>query len=310
MLHGVTTEVLRALWRIGREMSGELLLQPDVLMETARLDTPFIPKLFLFLADQRACACVLRVNAIHQHLVRFVAREFSKQPSTMVTARDLPEEEEFQSAPANISKAWVLVQLLLESSRLQDMDRSRAIEIARQASQLALDGYFASFDPGYEAHFPAKKSGAPLDREGTLAWWGYRSEAGACWIVRRLRAERDIEVLNEAASLLADIGRAAIWPILDELERGGPADQTDTLLLALRLLAEDGILRESTEEVLPVLQAMLPACRSVDTRIGIYEVLAVLRPGPEEEVWAVAQRAEQHPEGKSALEDALLRIAS
>jgi hypothetical protein len=69
-------------------------------------------------------------------------------------------------------------------------------------------------------------------RENQTFWAGV-GEKGIRWLVARLRQERNIEVLNAAASLLASLGAVVVTPILDELSMRDLGDNGIALLGAL-----------------------------------------------------------------------------
>jgi hypothetical protein len=68
-------------------------------------------------------------------------------------------------------------------------------------------------------------------------WFGAGAQAIG-WLVRRLRSERNVEVLHDAAALLADLGRASIGPIIEELDHDPAPDQALALLRALGWLGD------------------------------------------------------------------------
>jgi hypothetical protein len=78
---------------------------------------------------------------------------------------------------------------------------------------------------------------AETGREAREYWFGAGAQ-GVEWLVRRLRSETHVEVLHDAAALLADLGRASVRPIVDELDRDPPTDQALALLRALGWLGE------------------------------------------------------------------------
>jgi len=71
-------------------------------------------------------------------------------------------------------------------------------------------------------------------------FWRSQREEGLRWLVRRLRPEWHIDLLDGVASTLAQIGDSAILPVLDELERQPSRDQAEALLKALGWLGEQG----------------------------------------------------------------------
>jgi hypothetical protein len=99
------------------------------------------------------------------------------------------------------------------------------------------------------------------------------------WLVRRLRSERHVEVLHDAAAILADLGRLSIGPILEELGNAPAPDQTSALLRAL------GWLGESHER--PVIEgaqgelilADLLHDENPDVREAAARAMRLLRPG-------------------------------
>lgn len=67
-------------------------------------------------------------------------------------------------------------------------------------------------------------------------FWRETGTDGAEWLVRRLRTERRVEVLDDAANVLAEIGEPGIAPVLDGLEGSKARPQEEALLTALRWL--------------------------------------------------------------------------
>lgn len=69
-------------------------------------------------------------------------------------------------------------------------------------------------------------------------FWANEGETGLRWIIRRLSEETHGDLLDSAASLLADAGPAAASLILDELERNPETDQAIALWKALGWMAD------------------------------------------------------------------------
>ena len=63
-------------------------------------------------------------------------------------------------------------------------------------------------------------------------YWLSAGAQGVEWLARRLRGETHVEALHDAAALLADLGRASVGPIIEELDRDPAPDQALTLLRA------------------------------------------------------------------------------
>jgi hypothetical protein len=80
-----------------------------------------------------------------------------------------------------------------------------------------------------------KNAAAP---EAAREFWRTAGVEGIEWLVRRLRSERHVEVLHDAAALLADLGRGSIGPVLEELVSDPAPDQALALLRALGWLGE------------------------------------------------------------------------
>jgi hypothetical protein len=74
--------------------------------------------------------------------------------------------------------------------------------------------------------------------EAAREYWRTAGVEGIEWLVRRLRSERHVEVLHDAAALLADLGRGSIGPVLEELACDPAPDQALALLRALGWLGE------------------------------------------------------------------------
>jgi hypothetical protein len=70
-------------------------------------------------------------------------------------------------------------------------------------------------------------------RRESRRFWHEAGEKGVRWLVARLRKERNIEVLHEAASLLGSLGPVIVAPILDELDGTPVGDNGLALLGAL-----------------------------------------------------------------------------
>jgi hypothetical protein len=93
-------------------------------------------------------------------------------------------------------------------------------------------------DPDFETAYQQigwwKGPQPPRDvRRQSHEFWAKAGEGGVRWLVKRLRRERNIEVLHGAASLLASLEIPVIDPILDELETPSVGDNGLALLGAL-----------------------------------------------------------------------------
>jgi hypothetical protein len=91
-----------------------------------------------------------------------------------------------------------------------------------------------------ESHYQALGDwkGPKADRGAARRYWLSQGVNGACWLVRRLRTETDVETLHAAGSLLADLGEIGVGPIMEELGDSLVVDQSLALLKALAWLGE------------------------------------------------------------------------
>jgi hypothetical protein len=94
-----------------------------------------------------------------------------------------------------------------------------------------------------EAHFRAiapstGKRVQPEVEEAARRFWGAAGEPGARWIARRLRWEFNVDALYGAAAALAELGVAAIPPILEELDNNPTTDQAMALVKALAWIGQ------------------------------------------------------------------------
>ena len=69
--------------------------------------------------------------------------------------------------------------------------------------------------------------------EDTLRSWTRFGQAGALWLIRRMRTETDAEVLCGISTILSNYGGSSIRPILEEAEENPGPDQAEALLRAL-----------------------------------------------------------------------------
>ena len=77
--------------------------------------------------------------------------------------------------------------------------------------------------------FEGWETGSTPNGAGGSEFWFCTGAQGVEWLVRRLRDETHVEVLHDAAALLADLGRASIGPIIEELDHDPAPDQTRAL---------------------------------------------------------------------------------
>lgn len=91
-----------------------------------------------------------------------------------------------------------------------------------------------------EGHYQALGDwkGPRGERRAAKEFWLSGGADGACWLVRRLRDETDVETLHAAASLLADLGAISVGPILEDLTESRNPDQSLALLKALAWLGQ------------------------------------------------------------------------
>lgn len=158
------------------------------------------------------------------------------------------------------NRALLILEAVAAAARRRDPSlRTRARELTRLAQQEAESGAATLLGLKLEPIYGdlGRRRGSPAEIEAREArrriwhdvgWWA------AWWLAQRLRTERDVEVLADAASALADIGREAVDPVVRELRRAwpdGPAEQVEALLDALRWLpADDAASIEVVDSVL------------------------------------------------------------
>lgn len=73
------------------------------------------------------------------------------------------------------------------------------------------------------------------------AFWVEQGEAGARWLVLRLRHEIQVDVLNGTSNILADIGKTAIIPIGEGLVENSAGDRAEALWKALNWIASENL---------------------------------------------------------------------
>jgi hypothetical protein len=134
-------------------------------------------------------------------------------------------------------------------------------------------------------------------------FWENAGEKGIRWLVRRLRGERNIEVLHGAASLLASIGPAIVLPILDELDRTGAGDNGLALLGALGKLPADSARAHQTR-LSNTLRRYL-GHHLLDLREAAAAATAILPRDHAIRMLKDALRKEPNPVGRATLEDAI-----
>ncbi len=70
-------------------------------------------------------------------------------------------------------------------------------------------------------------------RNSTRDFWINKGAAGAEWLAERIRSETHPDALEAVGNLIADIGCAAIDPIIRKLQHETTRDQSEVLLKAL-----------------------------------------------------------------------------
>ncbi len=147
----------------------------------------------------------------------------------------------------------------------------------------------------------------PEARESRREFWRSSGMDGIRWLVRRLRQERRIDVLDDAASLLAELGEFILIPAFEELARSRSRDQALCLLWALVSLSESApTLRIEAGPSEPILAARLHD-DDPDIREAAAEAMRLL--GPERSArWLEQQlRDETNDEVRQTIERELAR---
>jgi hypothetical protein len=149
---------------------------------------------------------------------------------------------------------------------------------------------------------------APESIARGVRYWRGRGAGGARWLARRLRGESHIDVLDGAAGLLADLGDAALGPIVAELEVEPTRDQAEALLKALGWLAEGG--HGSDSLTFRLARALDPFLSHDDDDLRARAAgAAVLLPEGLAAVLLRARRsAETVEEVRAAIDDALVAV--
>jgi hypothetical protein len=116
---------------------------------------------------------------------------------------------------------------------------------------------------------------SPQAQERIRSFWMNSGRAGAEWLASRLRQETHSDVLDAAGSLLADIGRSAVEPILTELDNPTSQEHAKVLLLALGWMApEEGAVH--AERIESMLRRFMAETRP-ELREAAAEATAILR---------------------------------
>ena len=194
----------------------------------------------------------------------------------------------------------------------KDVVREDVEMVHREDERLRADADAALDAAGPERHYQALgRWKGPLAyravQEAARSFWRHCGDAGARWLVRRLRDEHDVEAMHAAASTLAALGAACLGPILDELGRGGSADRAQVLLWALVSRAEsDPALRLDGPRAELVLSNYLHHDEP-DLRESAAEAMRLL--GPERAARRLSRRLRDEPsaEVRRTIEAELVR---
>ncbi len=143
--------------------------------------------------------------------------------------------------------------------------------------------------------------------ESRREFWRSSGKDGVLWLVRRLRQERHIDVLDGAASLLAELGEIILVPAFEELGRSRSRDLALCLIWALVSLSESAPgLRIGAGPPEPILAARLQD-DDPDIREAAAEAMRLL--GPERAARWLEQRLrdETNEEVRQTIERELTR---
>ena len=147
---------------------------------------------------------------------------------------------------------------------------------------------------------------------GTAAreYWLSAGAQGIEWLVRRLRGETHVEMLHDAAALLADLGRASIRPIIEELDRDPAVDQALALLRALAWLGESHERPTLEGAQGELILAGLLQHEDPDVREATACAMRLLRPERAAHWLTRRRRVEPDEDVRAAIEDELNRYST
>jgi hypothetical protein len=146
---------------------------------------------------------------------------------------------------------------------------------------------------------------APAVQDAARAFWQSAGEAGALWLARRLRQEIQLETLIAAGSELADLGKEAVAPIIEELGNNPAPDQALALLQALGWMGKAPSAPRIDEVSVELLLVQFLVHRDPDVREAAARAMRLLP--PERAIsWLRRRRLEeQDPEVIQTIEEEL-----
>ncbi len=157
-----------------------------------------------------------------------------------------------------------------------------------------------------ESHYQAlgRRKGPLADAKVQAAardYWSSAGQAGATWLVQRLRTETNVEALHAVGSQLADLGQVALRPILDELDREPTVDQAIALLKAVGWMVEADPALHCSDPATEATLGRLLQSREADIREAAAEAFPLVPPN-RSVVWLESRLHDEQ------VEDVLLTI--
>lgn len=147
-----------------------------------------------------------------------------------------------------------------------------------------------------------RKLGRIRGRDGTIearaknrAFWLQQGEFGAAWLIRRLRTEASVDVLDATAALLRQMDKAVLMLILTELEGQPGPELAEALIRGLR---RPRLPQDAAQNYSRVLAAIEKYCshNAPEVRQAAYETASKLLPEDAHRLLLQAQREEKDPE--------------
>jgi hypothetical protein len=157
--------------------------------------------------------------------------------------------------------------------------------------------------------FTGKLAAAPV-QAAAREFWVSSGERGARWLARRLHWEFHVDTLHAPSAQLADLGEAAIGPIVEELGGHPTPEQAEALLKALGWIGESpsALIIEAT--AFELLLARFLQHRDPDVREGAALAMRLL-PSARAAYWLRRRQLEERDKYVTpTIEDELTRHQS